>query len=200
MRKRDQQSLFTILCNLLLLFSGCTSSPSEEICGTVLEDPQNTVLYTGKYDGLWSTDEATLCNDEIEVVSNLIYCNTSYYKELLKCILKDGRVELSTPKQWNIPCELIGITDQTLYFRLFVDTVDINFVINGEPCIAQISFTSASNSTQSSWMMYSINACRFSIFLKVNSWSIVSSLDGRVLESGNTPFCLKFITTKKTKK
>ncbi len=188
-----------LLCGILLMFAGCTSVPSEEINVAASGSSQESALYVGRFSGIWGTDDGTLCNEDIEIGNDLITYSSSPYEKLIKNIFKNRNVEISNQKDWKIPYEPIGISEQTIYFRLFVETLDFDLVIDGKPCVARISFASSSSGTQSSWMMYAPNTCRLSIFLKVCGWSVVSSLNGEVLEEGHSPLSLRFITTKATK-
>lgn len=190
--------IYALLCGILFLLTGCTSMLSDETNLAASSNSQETALYAGRFAGIWSRGEETLCSDEIEVDSDLTIYPTVLYEGLMKNIFKGRNVEFPNQKEWKIPYETIGTSDRTIYFRLFVDTFDFKVLIDSEPCVAKVSFVSSSNSTQSSWMMYALNTSRFSVFLKVCSWSIVSSLDGRLLEEVKTPLSLKFIATKKT--
>ena len=94
-----------LLCGILLMFAGCTSVPSEETNVAASDSSQESALYVGRFSGIWSTDDGTLCNEDIEVGNDLITYSSSPYERLIKNIFKNRNAEISNQMENHVSHE-----------------------------------------------------------------------------------------------
>lgn len=180
---------------LAALFISC-DYPSDDQSNLVYNDE-----YTGSsklvYNGVWSIDEEDINEGIFSMDSTLFTLRLMPSEQLLKRLMPERKVENVGYADIFVIYELVGESEQALYFNIGQSAIPVHAVIDGEERIVDFAIGRYNGFSVGATATYSKLSGVYKFVFPITGYDIYDAERETLIETAEKAAELTFVTTKK---